>query len=401
MIKNSNEHVVIPPGSTIGILGSGQLGRMMAISAKQMGYRVHVLSPSHDSPAGQVADLEIQAAYGDLEKIRAFAKHVDVVTIESENIPISALDAAAEFAPAYPGRSSLMICQMRSMEKKFLRALGIPTCQFKVVHSLEELQEACEEFLPAVLKTSTGGYDGKGQVVIRSKDEIENAWTELNTSEAVLEEWVEFDFEFSVVGIRNSAGLLASYASIENEHKNGILDVSVSPSRLSEAENREATKAVYEIMTQLESVGVLAVEFFYRNGEILVNEIAPRPHNSGHLTIEGHMTNQFEQHVRAICGLLPGSTRQLKPVAMANLLGSEWADGEPNWHLSLTLPNTSLHLYGKGIPESGRKMGHMTSIANSPEQAKEHVLAARKLLRWKPASPSGLIADRGRTTQPV
>lgn len=371
---------VISPGSTIGILGSGQLGRMMAISAKQLGYRVHVFSPSHDSPAGQVADLEIQANFDDLNAVRAFAKHVDVITVETENIPLETLDVASRYAPAFPGRVALETCQDRGLEKQFLVDNGISTCEFKVVHSLEELKEACKELMPAILKTTRGGYDGKGQTTIRTQQDIDEAWAVLNTNEAILEELVEFEFEFSVVGARNSAGLLSAYPSIRNEHQNGILDVSESPSGLDNDVNTSATKMAYEIMEKLDFVGVLAVEFFYKGGEVMVNEIAPRPHNSGHLTIEGHMTSQFEQHIRAVCGLMAGSTRQLKPVAMANILGDEWFGGTPNWHFGLALPNTKLHLYGKGVPDPGRKMAHLTSVADSPEQAREHVLAARKLL---------------------
>lgn len=383
MIKNLNEEhrsVVIPPGSTIGILGGGQLGRMMSIAAKQMGYRVHILSPSHDSPAGQVSDLEVQASFDDLDAVEAFAKHVDVITIETENIPLDTLAAAAKHAPAFPGRQALTVCQNRGLEKQFLAENDIPTGGFQVVRSHEELKKACQNLMPGVVKTTTGGYDGKGQVVISSPDDIEKAWSELKADEAILEEWIDYDFEFSVIGVRNSSGLVTAYPSIRNEHRDGILDVSISPSGLPRQVEVEATRIVYDIMIRLESVGVLTVEFFYRNGQVLVNEIAPRPHNSGHLTIEGHFTSQFEQHIRAICGLVAGSTRQIKPVAMANLLGNEWSSGQPKWHFGLCLPNTKLHLYGKGVPDTGRKMGHLTSMANAPEDAREHVLAARKLL---------------------
>ena len=389
MKQDANQPKVISPGSTIGILGSGQLGRMMTIAAKQMGYRVHVYSPSHDSPAGQVADLEVQASFDDLDSVAAFVKHVDVVTVESESIPVAALDIAAHFVPTFPSRNALSICQNRRMEKQFLVDNQIPTSKFQVIRSLAELKQACNELMPAILKTTTGGYDGKGQTVIRSHSDIEDAWQFLNTDEAILEAIVEYDFEFSIIGARNSGGLMTAYKSIRNDHRNGILDVSISPSGLPDEANQNASKIVFEIMNALESVGVLTVEFFYRNGEVLVNEIAPRPHNSGHLTIEGHLTNQFEQHIRAICGLMAGSTRQVKPVAMANILGQEWSEGIPKWHFGLSMPNTKIHLYGKGFPEPGRKMGHLTSIADLPEQAREHVLAARKLLTLPPMRRPG------------
>ncbi|MFK7766384.1 MAG: 5-(carboxyamino)imidazole ribonucleotide synthase [Mariniblastus sp.] len=382
MTEESTDDLIIPPGSTIGILGSGQLGRMMAIAAKHMGYRVHIFSSSLDSPAGQVADLEIQASLDDLVAVESFAKNVDVVTVETENIPLVTLDAASKFAPTYPGRVTMEVCQNRSYEKQFLDDNQFPTCEFEIVRSLDDLEKACKTLMPGVLKTVTGGYDGKGQAVIRSAADIENAWASLNADEAILEEWIDYDFEFSVVGFRNSAGLVQAYPSIRNEHANGILDVSISPSGLSEQVEAQASETVFGILNLLESVGVLTVEFFYRKGEILVNELAPRPHNSGHLTIEGHVTNQFEQHIRSICGLMAGSTSQLKPVAMANLLGNQWSAGEPQWHYGLSLPNTKLHLYGKGTPELERKMGHMTSIGETPEEAKEHVIAARKLLSF-------------------
>ncbi len=380
---------MFPPGATIGILGSGQLGRMMAIAAKHMGYRVHIFSPNHDSPAGQVADLEIQANFDDPTIVESFAKRVDVVTIETENIPVKTLEVASQFVPAYPGQKTLQVCQHRGLEKQFLLDCQIPTVRFRRIQSLAELQSACRELRPGVLKTATGGYDGKGQALVRSATDIEPASQLLAHGEVILEEWIEFDYEFSIVGARNAHGQCLAYPPIRNEHENGILDVSVTPAGLPDEAATKATQMVYQIMETLETVGVLTVEFFFRDGEVLVNEIAPRPHNSGHLTIEGHITNQFEQHIRAVCGLTSGSTRLLKPVAMANILGDLWSNGEPKWQLGLMLPNTKLHLYGKSTAEIGRKMGHLTSIADSPEQAREHVLAARKMI------------ENGLATQPV
>ena len=382
MIASSKENSVVEPGSTIGVLGSGQLGRMFVIAAKQLGYRVHVFSPSHDSPAGQVADFEIQAAYDDHEAVERFAKQVDLITLEFENVPVETINVAARFAPVRPGAKVLETTQNRIKEKTFLRDNGFPVGNFKPVRSLDQLKAACEGFLPAVLKTTTLGYDGKGQVIIRDPREIESAWNQLKTSEAILEEWIEFDFEFSVVGARNAAGQFSAFQPIENQHRNHILDVSFSPSRLASVRSLEAIKIVYRIMDKLDAVGVLCVEFFMSNdGRILINEIAPRPHNSGHLTIEAHETSQFEQQVRAVCGLMLGSTRQLKPAAMVNLLGECWSSGEPKWHLGLALPTTKLHLYGKSVPERGRKMGHLTALADTTQQAIEYVRAARKLLR--------------------
>lgn len=383
---------LILPGSTIGIFGSGQLGKMTAIAAKQMGYRVHVFSPSHDSPAGQVADLEIQAAYTDLDAVQRFAQQVDVVTLEFENVPIETLAAASQHTLVHPGIQTLRTTQNRALEKDFLQRQGIPTCRYQVVRSLEELKTATRKLMPAILKTTCNGYDGKGQAVIRHPSEVGDAWDALNTDEAILEELVDFDFEFSIVAARTSNGQFAAYPSIRNEHRNQILDVSYSPSGMDADLNDQATQIAFQIMSELDTVGVLCVEFFCRNGEILVNEIAPRPHNSGHLTIETHDTSQFEQQLRAVCGLPLGSTRQMTPGAMSNLLGDEWGQGEPNWQLGFSMPNIKLHLYGKGIPEPNRKMGHLVARAKSSEQAREHVLAARKLLTLN-RRDSGCDAD--------
>jgi len=370
-----------PPGSVIGIFGSGQLGKMIATAAKQMGYRVHVYSPDHDSPAGQVADLEVQGAYEDLAAVEKFAQQVDVLTLEFENIPIATLDAASRHAPVHPSAKTLKTTQHRATEKNFLLDLGIPTCNFEVVHSLKELQSACQNIMPGLLKITSNGYDGKGQAVIKSKEDIQPAWESLATEQAILEEWIDYDFEFSVVAARNADGDFSAFKSIRNEHAEQILDVSISPSGLNEATEIAAENVARKIMDNLQTVGLLCVEFFYRNGEILVNEMAPRPHNSGHLTIEAHVTSQFAQHVRAICNLKLGSTRQHTPAAMANILGDQWDGGEPNWYEALSVPDVKLHLYGKVVPEAKRKMGHLTVVSDTAQEAQEKVLAARSLLR--------------------
>lgn len=375
-----NNLPTVLPGSTIGIFGSGQLGKMMTTAAKQLGYRVHVFSPDSDTPAGQVADREFQAAYDDLDAVEQFAKSVDVITLEFENIPVAALAAASKHVQVYPGDQALAIPQNRSLEKNFLSDNGIPTCEFRVVRTLEELKAAGQEIMPGVLKTVCGGYDGKGQFVIREAADIETAWETLKTEEAILEEFIEFQYEFSVIGARSANGQFAAYPSFRNDHHNQILDVSISPSGLEESLDAQGTQVVQQIMEALNAVGVLCVEFFYRDGQILVNEMAPRPHNSGHLTIEGHATSQFEQHVRAVCGLPLGTTAQVTPAAMANLLGDAWADGEPNWTACLGLPGVALHLYGKENPVAGRKMGHITAVAETIEEARRLAVAARDSL---------------------
>ena len=378
-VKCDNEAIL--PGSTIGMLGSGQLGKMTAMAAKRMGYRVHVLSPDKDSPAGQVADLEIQADYLDLPAIESFAKNVDVVTLEFENIPTKALEAANLHAPVYPGVKTLWTTQNRAREKSFLCDNGIPTCDFRVVRSLEELKTACESVFPGVLKTTEQGYDGKGQRFLRSNDEIEPAWEALQCDEAILESLIDFEYEFSVVAARSSNGEVAAFPTSRNEHHNHILDVSVSPSGLNDQQETQATEIACQIMSHLETVGVLCVEFFQCKDErILVNEIAPRPHNSGHLTIEANVTCQFEQQVRAVCGLPLGSTARIQPAAMANLLGDVWANGEPQWNRVLQMQGVNLHLYGKQNAKPGRKMGHLTATADSAELARELVTSAKQAL---------------------
>lgn len=374
----------ILPGATIGMLGSGQLGRMTAMAAKHMGYRVHVFSPDKDSPAGQVADVEIQASYTDIAAVEAFAKNVDVVTLEFENLPVVTLDAAGRYAPVRPGVETLRTTQNRSLEKNFLRQQDIPTCQFEIVQSLQQLIAVDDSLLPGILKTTTDGYDGKGQVVVTDRSELESAWEKLKTEEAILESFVTFDFEFSVVAARNVAGQFVAYPAITNEHQNQILDISYSPSHLSAELNVAAIDIVCRIMTALETVGVLCVEFFCCGDEILVNEIAPRPHNSGHLTIEGHITSQFEQQVRSVCGLPLGSSDQKMPVAMANLLGQQWNHGQPDWNRALSRPNVKVHLYGKSHAAIDRKMGHLVALSQTVQQSRDDVAAARAILSSVP-----------------
>ena len=374
----------ILPGATLGILGSGQLGRMFTLAAKSLGYRVQTFSPDADAPTGQVADREWVAEYADLDAVRAFSRAVDVVTFEFENVPAETAAAAAEFAPVRPGGAVLHIAQNRRREKEFLRRHGFPCAPFRLVQSLAGLNTAIAEIgTPCILKTAGFGYDGKGQVRLRDVSEAAAAWDALGGSECVLEGFVEFDREVSVVAARGGNGAFSHYGVIENAHVDGILDVSVCPSPAVSAqtagEAEEITRATCEV---LEVVGVLCVEFFVtKGGGLIVNEIAPRPHNSGHLTIEAHSTSQFEQQVRAVCGLPLGSTQPHRPAAMANLLGDVWTDGTPNWAAALALPDVSLHLYGKAEARPGRKMGHLTALAETPEAAVGLVKAAKAALK--------------------
>jgi 5-(carboxyamino)imidazole ribonucleotide synthase len=372
----------ILPGATLGVLGSGQLGRMFAIAARRMGYRVHTLSPEYDTPTGQVADLEVQAAYDDLDAVRELARGVDVVTFEFENVSAAAAEAAAAITPVRPSGSVLHTCQHRLREKLFLSGAGFPVAPFAVVRSASELTAALDTVgLPAVLKTAGWGYDGKGQVKIDHSSEAAAAWDSLGTSEAVLEAWIDFEREISVVAARGLDGSYADYGPIENRHKNHILDLSIAPVDLPPQVVREAGEIARGVLAALDVVGVLCVELFLtRNGRLLVNELAPRPHNSGHLTFDASVTSQFEQQLRAICGLPLGATDLLRPAAMANLLGDLWQGGEPDWVAACRSPAVKLHLYGKATPRPGRKMGHLTALADTPAAALEQVTAARLVL---------------------
>lgn len=369
------------PGGTLGVLGSGQLGRMFAIAARRMGYRVHVLSPDTDTPTGQVADVEVTAKYDDLDAVARFAESVDVVTFEFENVPLETVKVVNEKVPVRPAGRVLHTTQHRLREKTFLRDHGFPVPQFYAIRELADLDSAPDALLPGVLKTAAWGYDGKGQAKVADRESLRHAWTEELKQEAILEELVGFEKEFSVVAARGIDGTVRCYAPIENLHTNHILDVSISPGRLSEKAGAEAVEIATAVLTELDVVGVLCVEFFLAPGDrLLINELAPRPHNSGHLTIDAHVTCQFEQQVRAICGLPLGSTDQLRPAAMINLLGDVWEPGTPNWVAACENPAVKLHLYGKHQPRIGRKMGHLTVTATTVDEATEEVTAAKARL---------------------
>jgi 5-(carboxyamino)imidazole ribonucleotide synthase len=374
---------ILPP-SALGVLGSGQLGRMFALAAKRMGYRVHVFSPERDTPTGQAADVEITAPYEDLEAVRAFARDVSVVTFEFENVPALTAAAAGEFAPVRPAGSVLHTTQNRLREKTFLSRAGLPVTPFQPIHSLADLQLGLTRLgCPAVLKTAAFGYDGKGQVQIPAPSSAEAAWDALGRQESILEAWVDFELEASVVAARGLAGGFAHYGVIANTHRQHILDVSVAPAPIQPRLAAEAVEIAREILQKLDVVGVLCVELFLtRDGRWLANELAPRPHNSGHLTVDACVTSQFEQQVRAACGLPLGATDLLRPAAMANLLGDLWdaARGEPDWAAACAFPNVKLHLYGKRQARPGRKMGHLTALAGDVDEARQMVLTAREAL---------------------
>lgn len=373
----------ILPGATIGILGSGQLGRMLAIEARKMGYRVHTYSPEENSPTGQIADLEVTAAYDDLEKIAEFAKGVDVITFEFENVLSITTDEAQKHVPVRPSGKVLHTTQNRLREKTFLSEIGIPVTPFRVVRSQEELERAVTDLgLPCVLKTAGFGYDGKGQVKIRSQQDVAGAFASLSYPEAILEAFVDFELEISVVAARGIDGSFVHYGAVENSHKNHILDVTIAPARISDTLAKQAVELSRTILEKLDVVGVLCTEYFVtRDGKLLVNELAPRPHNSGHYTFDACNTSQFEQQLRAVCGLPLGSPDQAKPAVMINLLGDEWERSTPQWQKALAIPGVKLHLYGKAEPRAGRKMGHMTAIADTIDEALANAQHAKAALQ--------------------
>jgi len=373
----------ILPGCAIGVLGSGQLGRMFAIAARRMGYRVHTFSPDEDTPTGQVADVEMMAPYDDLDAVRSFASNVSAVTFEFENVPAATAAAAAECAPVRPSGEVLHITQHRLREKTFLSKSGLPVTPFRRVDNVESLRNAIGELgLPAVLKSAGFGYDGKGQYAINSIDELETAWEAVSEQEAVLEAFIDFERELSVVAARCDNGQFVHYGVVENHHRNHILDVTIAPASVPASVERDAVEIARTVLEKLDVIGVLCVEFFLqKNGKLLINELAPRPHNSGHFTFDASVTSQFEQQLRAVCGLPLGSVEQLVPAAMANLLGDLWNTHEPDWNAAAGIPNVKLHLYGKLSARPGRKMGHLTALSGSTQQAYDDVKHARRLLK--------------------
>lgn len=372
----------ILPGANLGVLGGGQLGRMFAIAARQMGYRVTVFAPGKDTPTGQVADHAFRAPYDDLDAVRRFAAEVSVVTFEFENVPAETAAAAAEVAPVRPAGSLLHTAQHRRREKEAVAAAGVPTVAFGVVDTAADLEAAVARIgTPSILKTSASGYDGKGQVKVLRPEDASEAWSSIGQAPSVLEAFAEFEREISVVGARGLDGDVALYEPFENIHENHILDVTLSPARIDEKTRIRALEIARTLLDAWSVVGVVCFEFFdLGDGELVVNELAPRPHNSGHLTIDGHRCSQFEQQVRAVCGLPLGSTERVAPSVMVNLLGDLWTHGEPDWAAACAVPGVSLHLYGKHAARPGRKMGHLTAVATTLEDARERALRARAAL---------------------
>jgi 5-(carboxyamino)imidazole ribonucleotide synthase len=377
----------ILPGAVIGVVGGGQLGRMLALEARRMGYRTLVMDPDPDGPAAQIADAAIEAPLDDVDAALELARRSDVVTLEWENADADTVRAMEEGVPVRPGAHVLEVAQHRLREKESVRRLGLGTAEFRAVRTRAELRSALESLgTPAILKTVRGGYDGKGQSLIREAAEADAAFAELGSGakELILEQFVPFRMEASVICARSPRGEVAAFPIVENRHRNGILDLTLAPADLPPSVLEEARRVGEALVEGLDVVGLLAAELFITGDDgVLVNELAPRPHNSGHYTWEACSVSQFEQQLRAVCDLPLARPELLRPAAMANLLGEDAGTGEGNDGIAaaLSVPHVSLHLYGKREARAGRKMGHLTALGSDAGEALERVTRARDLLR--------------------
>lgn len=381
----SQSSMILPP-AMLGMLGGGQLGRFFVIAAHEMGYRVTVLDPDKNSPAGKIADVHLCAKYDDADALKKMAETCQAVTTEFENVPAATLEALAKTIPVRPSAHSVSIAQHRVSEKNFLKNAGLPVAPFAVIDSEADIPADGSEIYPAILKVARFGYDGKGQARVANAAEAKQAFANFGQEECVLEKMLKLDYEVSVVLARDANGQIATFPTAENSHLNGILDVSIAPARGSDAVNHQAQKLAISVAEKLNYTGVLGVEFFVCDGELLVNEIAPRPHNSGHYTIDACVTNQFEQQVRIMTSLPLGSSRQHSPAVMVNLLGDIWPQTqgkqqEPEWQLAFDYAQLKMHLYGKHEARPGRKMGHFTVLGNTRDDAIKLAMQARADLK--------------------
>lgn len=367
--------MILPP-SMLGMLGGGQLARFFVIAAHEMGYRVMVLDPDRNSPAGLLADVHLCAAYDDQAALDRMAHECVAVTTEFENVPAATLSALAQHVPVHPAASAVAICQHRVSEKNFLRDNGFPHAPYAEINAEADIP-ADAHLYPGILKVARFGYDGKGQARVRNREEAVAAFQAFKGEQCVLEKMLALDYEVSVVLARDAKGNVVPFPVAENIHRNGILDISIVPARGS-AEVREQAQALARgVAEKLSYVGTLGVEFFVCGGQLYVNEMAPRPHNSGHYTIDACVTDQFEQQIRALCGLPLGDARLHSPAVMVNLLGDIWRDGEPAWDVLFEQIDLKLHLYGKHEARPGRKMGHFTVIGGDAERVLKGALDAR------------------------
>ncbi|QNM96544.1 5-(carboxyamino)imidazole ribonucleotide synthase [Chitinimonas koreensis] len=373
---------ILPP-AMLGILGGGQLGRMFTIAAKTMGYRVTVLDPDGNAPAADFADVHLRAAYNDHAALKELAETCAAVTTEFENVNADSMRWLAKYLPVSPSGDCVAIAQDRIQEKAWIRKAGLATAPYLALETVTDLNHDLAPYLPGILKTARLGYDGKGQMRVRTAEEARAAYADLGGQPCVLEKMLPLASEVSAIVTRTSSHEVAVFPVAENRHARGILDVSIVPARVPVALAEQARTMARQLAEALDYVGVLAVEFFVlEDDSLVVNEIAPRPHNSGHYTIDACVTSQYEQQVRAMCGLHPGRPDLLSPVVMVNLLGDVWRDdgGEPNWEVLMQAPNAHLHLYGKKEARPGRKMGHFCVLAQDADAALEQAEALKDTL---------------------
>ena len=380
--QNIVQQSVILPPAMLGMLGGGQLGRFFVIAAHEMGYKVTVLDPDANSPAGKIADVHICAAFDNQIALLELASTCAAITTEFENVPADSLSLLAQTKPVRPSAYSVAIAQHRVSEKNFLKHAGLPLAPYAVIADVDDLPADDSDIYPAILKVARFGYDGKGQARVKNQLEAQVAFTQFEREECVLEKMMKLDYEVSVVLARDVQGDVAAFPTSENSHLNGILDVSIVPARGSNAISHQAQKLAIMVAEKLDYTGVLGVEFFVCNGELLVNEMAPRPHNSGHFTLDACVTNQFEQQVRVLTGLPLGSAKQHSPAVMVNLLGDIWPEdagvqAEPDWQHVFANPQLKMHLYGKQAARAGRKMGHFTVINASRDDAIKQAMQVR------------------------
>lgn len=377
--------MILPP-AMLGLLGGGQLGRFFVIAAHELGYRVMVLDPDAHSPAGRIADEHLVADYADSAALERMAQGCAAVTTEFENVPADVLAALAKFIPVRPSAEAVAICQNRSAEKAFLKRHGFPHAFYADIKSEADLAAVDGRLFPGILKVARFGYDGKGQTRVASREEALAAFRQFRHEPCVLEQMLRLDYEISVILARDAAGNVKCFPAVENSHRHGILDVSIVPARASGCLTGHADELAESIAAKMNYIGTLAIEFFIVHGDLVVNEIAPRPHNSGHYTLDACVTSQFEQQVRALCDLPLGETRAHSAAMMVNLLGDLWYQRdphhacEPDWTPLLALPNLKLHFYGKHHARPGRKMGHLTLIGSDPESVQKSALAARRAI---------------------
>ena len=374
------DHIL--PNAMLGILGGGQLGRMFTMAARAMGYRVTVLDPDPDSPAGGLADVHICSKYDDPGALQMLVDTCAAITTEFENVPAESMRFLQSRMRVSPSAECVSIAQDRIKEKRYISNAGLGVAPFLVIEKADDLAQDMSGHLPGILKIARLGYDGKGQIRVQTADEVKAAWQQMGSKPCVLEQMLDLQTEISVIVTRSSADEVNTFPVAENQHESGILDISIVPARVPETIAEQARQMALQLAQALDYIGVLAVEFFVlQDNTLLINEIAPRPHNSGHYTIDACLTSQFEQQVRAMCALPPGDTHLLSPVAMVNLLGDIWRDDEPAWDKLLSEPHAKLHLYGKKEARIGRKMGHFNVLADNADSALQQAVALKDALK--------------------